>query len=109
MPHLSIRSITKHKTAQRRSVAFKSLHCANGDFDSKYKPKKKTKKQFNNYSDEFTGVELLSVFGIKWHRTQFYFDVGHVSVCVSACSAPLAFAVRSRSGSLLFTLLILCL
>lgn len=53
-------------------------------------------------------AEIVSVFGVKGHRAQLYLHVSHVSVCVSSWSAPLAFAVGSRPGSLLLTLLLLC-
>lgn len=52
-------------------------------------------------------VEIFSVFGIKRHRTQFYFHIRNVSVCVSSWSAPLSFTLWSRSGSLLLSLVML--
>jgi len=65
------------------------------------------KKPTNNHSDPGKLAAMFSVFRVKRHRAQFYFDVGHVSVCVSSRPAPLAITVWSRSGSLLLPLLML--
>lgn len=102
--HSNLITITseKHKTDQGRSVALQSEHCAKLQ---KRETLYLNTTQIRIYNYNIKPAEIFSVFGIKWHRTQFDFDVSHVSVCASSWSFPLASAVWSRSGSLLLSLL----
>lgn len=110
MPHLlhsNLTTITSFNTKSSRTFSSikKTTLCKLTKKKKKTLHLNTTQKRICNYNVK--PVEISSVFGIKRHGSQFYFHIGHVSVCVSSWSAPLAFTVWSRSGSLLLSLLML--